>query len=695
MLIQEDFLAPIMTTERPLQRSSWKAEAIRRGDLKISSPIPIAEESPMSEDDERARSEKLQLETRPAAQDIILPPAQSSVPPAGLDLKHEAESIATEELHPQSHAEEPVQSLRHKVSSDGLRETQEMHHGASAKTPSYNTTSPLSPLPRSATVMTGTKKRKGSIRNVFRKMFGKRSKEAAQHQEGPTYRHGHHRSEPIAIHESPKVTRENLSSARLSDMPIRELEPINPLGQHLPFPMNVNAPQEMSPRHDYLTFERPSGEQAQRRATLPSLLLAPTEGRLVHSADASPLSPQSPQIGIALSSPPPPAHSKQSKRRSRSAGALRDLTKARSSIERRRSEEIRYWRSSVQSGSVYSTRSPRPHTAQTVETVLTVDAPDAPPQVSEEMASVTGVPAEGRVHPSTTVVETFNFGDLKNGFSEEALPLPQQVTDVSEKRLSVEERVKQLEDNMRILETSVRRISGRSNRHTIILESAPTGHQYRNRTSSSSDRQSSYSSDRGSGHTLSAHKDTASSPKLAQSAESSPPEPLPPVETEDTEPALPEVLPNTGDLASQIAQLSTALRYERTSRKALEETVYHLQRELADLHAIVSKFITRSPSYPTPSPDTILTSNEERLATPRAMRRHQDPSLCEDEGNRHDAKTPGIRETIISRFSQSDSEIDVDDGSLTSSRDELASPEAWATPKEESGFGSGFFGEKF
>jgi hypothetical protein len=112
-----------------------------------------------------------------------------------------------------------------------------------------------------------------------------------------------------------------------------------------------------------------------------------------------------------------------------------------------------------------------------------------------------------------------------------------------------------------------------------------------------------------------------------------------------------------------------------------------LQRELADLHAIVGKIVARSPSYPTPSPDVIITTtNDERLATPRAESHPgRLPGL---EVNEETPKTQErLRETIISRFSQSDSEQE--DCSVSSSREDLASQ--WATPKEESGFGSGFF----
>lgn len=500
------------------------------------------------------------------------------------------------------------------------------------------------------------------------------------------------------------MTREDVGTARISDLPVRELEPINPLGQHLPFPMNVNAPQEISPPHDYLTFERRRPLADQRRATLPSLSLSNAEGRLEDKPDDDDAT-QSPQIGIALSSPPYP-QSIQSKRRSRSAGALRDLAKSRPSVERRRSAEIRYWRSSYQSGSVYSTMSPRPQTARTVETVLSADAPVGVP--SRQMAGETkeDVPSvaetDAMVPQNMIPVDEFNFGDLRSSSyeKEEQQERNPKFTAPSIKRLSIEERVQFLEENMRVLETSVRRISGRSNRHTIILESAPTGLEYHNRSSQSppaSDSHGSRHSSKGSGRTASMQQRNVEPPSPTLAAVFAVGEPTPSTDRPQTVIALEEdqakrpLATQSYDLAQELTKISEALKCERAARKALEQQVDTLQREVSDLHAIVSKLVACSPSYPTPSPDVIITTqNEERLATPRAESQSgRGPDLGVDEGS----PTPQrrVRETIISRFSQSDSENDY---SVTSSREDVTSPEAWATPKEESGFGSGFFSNK-
>lgn len=513
---------------------------------------------------------------------------------------------------------------------------------------------------------------------------------------------------------------------------MQEPQPINPLGQHLPFPMNVNAPQEASPPHEYLRFEIPSPDLGRRRATLPTILANPETQSLDGRRKLLPTweeqrdgeSIPSPQIGIALSSPPHAGqfeHSLQSKRRSRSAGALRDLAKARPSVERRRSAEIRHWRSSYASASVYSTNTPRPQTARTVETVQTADTRDThdtmakPPEsiaspstfddaptVAQHDQDISQIPIEAfnfsnsdprpvaqhdqDISQIQLPVEAFNFGNLRSGFSDDEDSEEPALPPRSENRLSIEDRVRHLEDNMRTLETSVRRISGRSNRQTIILENAPKGRRSRNRSSSAtSDRQSlHHSSSKSSNHTLHGHHeaDAPSSPTLA---------PLSAVKEFPSSTDRPETIislenrPSTAqrsDLVSQFNAIQEALKHERTARKTLESQVSTLQRELSDLHALVTKIMcATSPSYPTPSPDAIIASNEERMSTPRASTTQRGP------------KEMSLFPSPFSRRSETDSEgRGRGDWSVSSSREDVTSPEDWATPKEESGFGSGFFG---
>lgn len=455
---------------------------------------------------------------------------------------------------------------------------------------------------------------------------------------------------------------------RISDLEVEEPKPMNPLGQHLPFPMNVNAPQEASPPHDYLRFEAPTPDFSRRRATLPNVhAISETQSlngreKRLETWEERPDGEfvPSPEIGIALSSPPPDrqATSAQEKRRSRSAGNLRELTKGRPSVERRRSAEIRYWRSSYASGSVYSTNTPRPRTAQTVETVQSVEAQEDLPKLEDVVTKSVSVHAptvvtqnDQDVSQPQLPVEAFNFGNLRSDFSDDDdSEEPSAPAAGSERRISIEDRVKHLEENMRTLDASVRRMSGRNNRQTIILENAPKGRRSRNRSSSaSSQRQGSHHSSRGSNNTLHLrqYEDEKAAPDSPTHA---------PLSAVNELPLSTDAQDSAANIHAQFAALQTSLQYERHARKALEAQVSTLQRDLADLHALVHKFISAaSPNYPTPSPDGIIVSNE--ASTPRAS---------EIRG----------RERTISASSTEDG-------------DDIVSPEDWATPKES--VASGFF----
>lgn len=457
---------------------------------------------------------------------------------------------------------------------------------------------------------------------------------------------------------------------RISDLAIEEPTPINPLGQHLPFPMNVNAPQDASPQHEYLMFEGPAPELSRRRATLPNVhTVSETQSLNGRAQQLESWSEQpdgdllpSPGIGIALSSPP---HTRQStdaaqeKRRSRSAGNLRELIKGRPSVERRRSEEIRYWRNSYASGSVYSTATPRPRTAQTIETVQSAAAQEDLPKLEEVTTKSVAVHAPTVVtqkdHSSLQVVhplpvEAFNFGNLRSDFSDdEDLEQPEAPTARHDKRLSIEDRVKYLEENMRTLDASVRRMSGQTNRQTIILENAPKGRRSRNRSSSASSQR------QGSHHSISRSSNNPLGLRQYGEEKSPPASPVhPPLSAVNENPAQQREL-TPPDFRTQLDTLKTALQHEVHARQMLETQVSTLQRDLADLHALVHKFInTTSPNYPTPSPDAIITSNETN--TPRAS-----------EGR-------GRSWT---------------EGSLESDVEDVISPDHWATPKESTS--SGFF----
>jgi hypothetical protein len=506
----------------------------------------------------------------------------------------------------------------------------------------------------------------------------------------------------------PRGPRTPPSGPRISDLPVEELQPLHPLGQHLPYPMNVNAP-PASPPKEYLTFDTDRPDLGRRRATLPTVPSAITHRHSLDEPreklaawDERAEDEMSPGIGIAVSSPTQTVTSRHDRRRSRSADALHNLAKERASTERGRSAEIKFWRESYMSGSIYS----RPQTAKTVETVRTV--PMQEPMIREpdnesfnEMSAtlvqaddsqtptpVTEEPKREQEHGVPPLPSAFNFGDLKNalfGSKEETIPESPQVRDVSpappppeksQHRLPIEDRVQDLESKYSNLETLTRRMSSRNNRQTIILENAPRNLRSRNRSSSAASASRSHSRSAPSIH---------QEPMIQSSSETLEPEPAPGSPTL----AVPPV-PSTGgneENARALRNVYEALRHERGARKALEQQVRTLQHDVSDLHALVNKLIASttatSPSYPTPSPDTLIISSEgdQRMgcSTPRAPTHDR---------NAIHGQTSYDRDQ---RWGNDDASVYSEDLARKPSYDDVATPDVWATPKEEGFGGSGFF----
>ena len=470
------------------------------------------------------------------------------------------------------------------------------------------------------------------------------------------------------------------NAQRISDLTVKELQPPHPMNV-LPYPMNVNQP-PASPPHEYLRFDFQRPDLGPRRATLPNLpggvaqrhSLDEPRGRLStweERIEDEPL--PSPGIGIALSSPPHAVRSSiGDRRRSRSAGALRELAKARHSSEdsKSRIDVIKSWRESYASASMYS-QDTRPQTARTTETVrsvhtkgptvqevesiheglsATIVGPDdltpneTTPRAQEPSTPEPAPRAQDWETPEHPPVSAFNFGNLSPSSPHEhpetlaqleGPPLPSR----SPKRLSVEDRVQNLEENIHTLSDSLRRISTHNNRQTIILESAPRNLRTRTRSTSRSVSQVSI-------HQREPHPATQAPPPTSNLAyEQSPPSP-PLTHTDD-----PAIKTTKEDMAA----LHTLLSSERTARLALESRVLGLQNEVSSLHDLVNKLINAStiaatsPKYPTPSPDSIHPGHEDRMPTPRA--------------ERYGARRQGTKDSVES---------------------EVVSPEAWATPKEGS-----------
>lgn len=184
MLTQDDSVRPNMSVaaspQGNLQRSSWKAEAIRRGDLKISGPIPITEDVPLNEEEEEefekhgSLSPILSKDTPAYTAHNASEPVQASTPsPPAVQV----ESVPKPPSQPDEIAQgQPEQRASPPAQLSVPSQASPERHRRSATEP-MPISSPI-PLPPETPTQTSTrKKRKSGLRNVFRKMFGRKSRD--------------------------------------------------------------------------------------------------------------------------------------------------------------------------------------------------------------------------------------------------------------------------------------------------------------------------------------------------------------------------------------------------------------------------------------------------------------------------------------------------------------------------------------
>jgi hypothetical protein len=195
MLTREGFVAADMSAQTPLQRSSWKAEAIRRGDLKISGPIPITEHVPLNDEEEKEYAENGGLDRSLQLQDaleeqIVRPatPPQASQPPPSVPAQ--ASALRSNPVDEQPHPQEDLPESHHSVSPPTMRHVDVVQRESVVQPSSYTSPTPLRSTPESTT-NAAQKKRKSGLRGVFRKMFGRKSRDEHENQEGEASRRGH------------------------------------------------------------------------------------------------------------------------------------------------------------------------------------------------------------------------------------------------------------------------------------------------------------------------------------------------------------------------------------------------------------------------------------------------------------------------------------------------------------------------
>lgn len=202
MLQREGFVVADMSPSAPspalLRRASWKAEAIRRGNLKISGPIPITEDMPLNDEEEKRFAENGTLSDPPQLpvapleeqrQQSATPPRPAHPAPAVPDhpMPLRSNLVADQpqqEEEPRDHA--PLRSPRN-LQPISIVQRDSMVPSSIAPSPS-----PFRSTPESAAAKATQRKRKSGLRNVFRKMFGKKTAEPEhQQQQDETTRRGH------------------------------------------------------------------------------------------------------------------------------------------------------------------------------------------------------------------------------------------------------------------------------------------------------------------------------------------------------------------------------------------------------------------------------------------------------------------------------------------------------------------------
>lgn len=210
---RETSIALKMSVTGNLQRprsASWKVEAIRRGDLKISGPIPIEEDTPLSDEEEREFAER-QGEKGPDDDQDTPAPTQHTirqVPNSQATLRqgnvtedlamkttsHDQDFVRQEaELHDQHPARSPLKSPLGMHPTDGMLAG---HRESVFQPRSHTPPTPFRATPESTTNSNANanakkQKRKSGIRGVFRKMFGRKDREESQERSEEPVRRGH------------------------------------------------------------------------------------------------------------------------------------------------------------------------------------------------------------------------------------------------------------------------------------------------------------------------------------------------------------------------------------------------------------------------------------------------------------------------------------------------------------------------
>jgi hypothetical protein len=544
--------------------------------------------------------------------------------------------------------------------------------------------------------------RKGSIRNVVRRIFGRsRSKRL----DSPNQqRHAYHRSEPHGLpppRDFPNRNQEDVHRGphRALSTPLTiDIPPM--IGTKVRSPYAVGFPNSarLKPLEISSPFEVP-GAPVRRRKTLPSLLDAGQDTAAIEPvskkaeippiparSSAEQLRPSTSEIGLALS------ESKESKRRSRSAGGMptRDSGVA-SEPERKRSAEIRFWRESYQGNVLRASGFTVPYSV--------------PPPDEQERADQWQPMQDQSQEPLTPPTELSESpgGQRVNSHSRQdtvgTLDGSTQLNFRSTSGLSrdLEERVAQLEANVQYFQRSLHKMQAERNRRTVIVGDYPSPEQCK------SYRTPSMLADDLHLPTDYLEKDVPQEPEILRPVTAPLPRspiaqypPVPPLPGQSNEfpPDSPprDTSPSNSRKPSNLVITNPSVTFkslyqmladERSARRRLETQMRTLHTDIQDLQQQVS-------TSPHSHRNSYMLSHEATIASSRLRELLRG---TESEGNSPE-DTPR-KEVYVSRFSAStagvvqEAEDDAagafyDDDDDAYEEDEAQTPqEEYKTPKEE------------
>ncbi|TGO07328.1 hypothetical protein BTUL_0291g00020 [Botrytis tulipae] len=272
------------------------------------------------------------------------------------------------------------------------------YNAPSRRTEDYSVPRSSSPVGRpSDSILSKPARKKSTFKGVFGKIFGKKKKDASNKKQsvGALQSEQHHRSDPSALSRSPLNTA--TSPKRSTSMPINEFN--RALRSHSPF-VDSSLKEQINTERDPNRISTQTQSTTTRTRVTTGRLYTPDKtpgymnwtGLSPRPASAQAKSSKAPSdealpgsIGMAVTI------SSHPNRRSRSLGQLREAARIAGGIDRRRSDEIRYWRASYDPGPL----SPLSSDKAEVEEPRSINDPESP-----------------RLIDSQEQPQPFNFGHL-------------------------------------------------------------------------------------------------------------------------------------------------------------------------------------------------------------------------------------------------------------------------------------------